>query len=673
MILYKYNQLVLLFIIIITYHIILLNHVLLFVLAGEGKQFFGSQSQRKISQYYHNDDDDDDDGGGSKWNYNHEIRSSKHNSKRRRRRKRRENVNNGDYQSTGYESYDDDDDDDVDHYDYYYDQKKHYDTSMPFLFISDNEDEENIIEALSIPTPTTTTTTPQEDDLSNNIYSHDYYSYDDNFDHHHDDVSKDYNDDDVIEDYYDKNDSEENINYDHNTPSRIDSIPIPLGTKQRKIRKKKTSRKIIIENHVEDKDKSNSEHNQSSIDTTTYANQNKTILANHEQQETEYNQDKVTSTLFKHSNRRTKINTETINNNNELYGTSLTIHPKSKLFQESSNKKHTQHGTNTSPQEQTQATTSYQPTLPLRPQIPIEIPSSIDAIRERAASNARIRILKSSPQFNRFASFNHHQHQQQQQQQQMHQHPIQQNNTPAPEKSNIPSLTSLQRKLIVQQSTTRKLPTTMSLTTPWARKFILSKPKDALLPIPRDFLTDGFNLVHLAPIIEQIVVNNGDDSTTHDENANRGVRRGSSSSSSLSLYKAALRLILDDSDSSNSNNVNSTKFPTHTNKTLTNTLISSSQHNAATIQKAAEVLYTLVHSRYVTSPRGLDTIRRMFLRNYELGTNEVFGKCPRMQCNGNPLLPLGMSCNYDLHGKEGIHRKSLRYCCSCGEVSSKKE
>ena len=658
MILYKYNQLVLLFIIIITYHnIILSNHVLLFVLAGEENQFFGNQ--RKISQYYHHNDDDD--GSRSKWNYNHEmIRSSKHNSRRRRRRrKRRENVNNGDYQSTGYESYDDVD---HDHYDYY------DDASMPFLFISDNEDEENIIEALSMPTPTTTTTTPQEDDLSNNIYSHDYYSYDDNFDHHDDDVSKDYNDDDdVIEDYYDKNNSEENINYDHNTPSRIDSIPIPLGTKQRKIRKKKTSRKIIIENHVEDKDKSNSEHNQLSIDTTTYTNQNKTILANYEQQGTEYNQDKGTSTLFKHSNSRTKINTERINGNNELYGTSSTIHPKSKLFQESSNKKHTQHGTNTSPQEQTQATTSYQPTLPLRPQIPIEIPSSIDAIRERAATNARIRILKSSPQFNRFASFNH------QQQQQMHQHPIQQNNTPAPEKSNIPSLTSLQRKLIVQQSTTRKLPTTMSLTTPWARKFILSKPKDALLPIPRDFLTDGFNLVHLAPIIEQIVVNNGDDSTTHDENFNRGVRKGSSSSSSLSLYKAALRLILDDSDSSNSNNVNSTKFPTHTNRTLTNTLISSSQHNAATIQKAAEVLYTLVHSRYVTSPRGLDTIRRMFLRNYELGTNEVFGKCPRMQCNGNPLLPLGMSCNYDLHGKEGIHRKSLRYCCSCGEVSSKKE
>ena len=54
---------------------------------------------------------------------------------------------------------------------------------------------------------------------------------------------------------------------------------------------------------------------------------------------------------------------------------------------------------------------------------------------------------------------------------------------------------------------TKTLPTTMSLTTPWARKFIMSRPKDALLPIPREFLSDGFNLVRVAPIVDRTVAN----------------------------------------------------------------------------------------------------------------------------------------------------------------------
>jgi hypothetical protein len=215
------------------------------------------------------------------------------------------------------------------------------------------------------------------------------------------------------------------------------------------------------------------------------------------------------------------------------------------------------------------------------------------------------------------------------------------------------------------KKTNRKLPTTMSLTTPWARRFILSRPKDALLPIPREFLTDGFNLVQLAPIVEHVtdedsVNDNINNYNQHSTLLGGRVTSTSASSSNPSLYKAALRLILEETSDS---------APSTSTTSNSNQIKRTGTYTPSQIQKAAEVLYTLVHARYVSSPRGLDTIRRMFLRNYEVGTDEVFGKCPRMECAGTPLLPFGISNGYDIGHKDGICRKSMRYCCSCGEVS----
>jgi len=189
----------------------------------------------------------------------------------------------------------------------------------------------------------------------------------------------------------------------------------------------------------------------------------------------------------------------------------------------------------------------------------------------------------------------------------------------------------------------RALPTTMSLTTPWARKFILSRAKDSLLPIPREFLSDGFNLVQLAPIVEREAM------MLRGEENEKAKSMADGSSSNPSLYKAALRLILEEEG----RNTNST---------------ASSKYAPFQIQKAAEVLYTMVHARYVTSPRGLDTIRRMFKRNTEVGIEAIFGRCSRINCNGMPLLPLGMSDRYDIGAKGGAGRRAMRYCPSCGEA-----
>jgi hypothetical protein len=171
--------------------------------------------------------------------------------------------------------------------------------------------------------------------------------------------------------------------------------------------------------------------------------------------------------------------------------------------------------------------------------------------------------------------------------------------------------------------------TTMSLTTPWARKFIMSRPKDALLPIPREYLSDGFNLVNIAPVIQKMFHENKTDTQA-----------------TTSIYKSAIKLILEEEGMMNSTSV------------------------TKDIQHAAEVIYQLVHARFVCSPRGLDTIRRMFKRNADSGTIcPIFGRCSRIKCNGSALLPFGVSDQYDISGKGSIHRKAMRYCCSCREVS----
>jgi hypothetical protein len=315
------------------------------------------------------------------------------------------------------------------------------------------------------------------------------------------------------------------------------------------------------------------------------------------------------------------------------------------------------------------------------------------------------------------------QQQQQQQQQQVQQQLQQQqeanskpiNTKDQPQQSITQVQPSPKKSVAVQQRHTIKpstssYPTTMSLTTPWARKFISSRPKDALLPIPREFLSDGFNLVHVAPIVERAVeamksrgeiiqsqppskvqvqpkpIGQGQDIGQHKDGhvynpdlidgenklsaglSNACVVPSSVAESSLhhmSLYKAALRLILQEEEEMSDN-----RSIAHCH----------AKYSSYEIQKAAEVLYILVHARYASSPRGLDTIKRMFqqqisnrdnttpLHNVIDKIEPIFGRCSRLPCDGMPLLPIGMSDCYDIGGKGGMGRRAMRYCPCCREM-----
>jgi hypothetical protein len=178
-------------------------------------------------------------------------------------------------------------------------------------------------------------------------------------------------------------------------------------------------------------------------------------------------------------------------------------------------------------------------------------------------------------------------------------------------------------------SVKRVEPTIPDLVSPWVRHFMASCPKDVLLPVPRDYILDNFNLAQLAPVVEKISLQNSIESLDP------------SGRSSHPIYKQALRLILQEEPYDPDVNV------------------------PDTVQRAAKVLYLLVHQRYVLSPRGLDTVRRRFLLKPS-SVDPIFGRCPRVVCEGMPLLPFGDSDNFQVH-EGGRDTRAKRYCPSCGE------
>jgi hypothetical protein len=144
-----------------------------------------------------------------------------------------------------------------------------------------------------------------------------------------------------------------------------------------------------------------------------------------------------------------------------------------------------------------------------------------------------------------------------------------------------------------------------------------------LLPVPKDYISDGFNLAQLAPIIERIGFQ------ILGENAVSIAKQLMQlSQHSFPIYRLALQLILNETEDEFS--------------VLQHPLIPPQ-----VIQEAAQALYLMVHARFCQSPRGLDALRRIV-------RTEMFGKCPRGSCRGTPLLPYGPSSDYS-----GLPQESL--------------
>ncbi|XP_057417059.1 casein kinase II subunit beta-1-like isoform X3 [Lotus japonicus] len=63
---------------------------------------------------------------------------------------------------------------------------------------------------------------------------------------------------------------------------------------------------------------------------------------------------------------------------------------------------------------------------------------------------------------------------------------------------------------------------------------------------------------------------------------------------------------------------------------------SSHEEQNELIESAAEMLYGLIHARYVLTSKGMTAMLDKY-KNYD------FGRCPRVYCSGQPCLPVGQS------------------------------
>ncbi|KAH8557023.1 casein kinase II, regulatory subunit [Umbelopsis sp. PMI_123] len=76
------------------------------------------------------------------------------------------------------------------------------------------------------------------------------------------------------------------------------------------------------------------------------------------------------------------------------------------------------------------------------------------------------------------------------------------------------------------------------------------------------------------------------------------------------------------------------------------------------VEKSARHLYGLIHARFVITSRGLAKM----LDKYK---KAEFGRCPRVLCHNQPLLPVGLS--------DVPHSKTVKlYCAKCEDIYSPK-
>lgn len=127
----------------------------------------------------------------------------------------------------------------------------------------------------------------------------------------------------------------------------------------------------------------------------------------------------------------------------------------------------------------------------------------------------------------------------------------------------------------------------------WISRFCSAYGHDFFCAVPPDFIEDDFNLTGLAAMVPH--------------------------------YRDALDIILDVQDSPD-----------------------------ALLSQSAEVLYGLIHARFIATKQGLHLMAEKFEQN-------VFGSCPRHLCHGFHMLPLG---RVDVIGVETVRL----YCANCNDV-----
>lgn len=173
----------------------------------------------------------------------------------------------------------------------------------------------------------------------------------------------------------------------------------------------------------------------------------------------------------------------------------------------------------------------------------------------------------------------------------------------------------------------------------WIQTFCESFGHDYFVAVSQDFIEDDFNLTGL--------------------------------SLQVPYYREALYTILDYEVETSEDITTTTTTTTTTNATGSNGGPENGEQSTTTtttpgsglgrelpnkvlLARSAELLYGLIHSRYIISKPGLTAMATKFERN-------EFGLCPRYYCDGMHLIPVGAT---DIPGHETVRL----YCPCCNDI-----
>ncbi|KAL7067027.1 casein kinase II regulatory subunit family protein [Cryptosporidium serpentis] len=83
-----------------------------------------------------------------------------------------------------------------------------------------------------------------------------------------------------------------------------------------------------------------------------------------------------------------------------------------------------------------------------------------------------------------------------------------------------------------------------------------------------------------------------------------------------------------------------------------------SEDEIGTVEASAQLLYGLIHARYILTSKGMHLI-------FEKYQTQKYGTCPNVACNNFPLLPIGLSDSPNVNSCKV-------YCPQCSEVYNPK-
>lgn len=153
--------------------------------------------------------------------------------------------------------------------------------------------------------------------------------------------------------------------------------------------------------------------------------------------------------------------------------------------------------------------------------------------------------------------------------------------------------------------------------TPWIQQFCDLFGHDYFVPVAHEFIEDDFNLTGL--------------------------------SLQVPYYREALYVIMDYQVETAEDNAGNNGGIMGMYRGVKNDLPSK-----ALLAHSAELLYGLIHARYIISRPGISAMVGKFERN-------EFGSCPRYLCDGMHLIPVGAT---DIPGRETVRL----YCPCCNDM-----